>query len=232
MIELHEASVKYGKRQAISNITMTVERGKFIGLIGSNGSGKTTLLKMMGGLLTPDSGRAELSGEPMTRSAVKRVAYMADTEDFFTYLNTKQLFDYYESQFPDFDRVKAINVADFLRVPMDEKLKHLSKGSKGRAKIAATFGREADFYLLDEPFSGLDPMVRREIAQGLIQYADPDRQTVVMSTHEIQEAEPLFDQLFVLCDGELIAENTVDGIRDEYNMDTTSWLVSLFNKRA
>jgi len=232
MIELHEVSVNYGKRQALQNVSMTVERGKFIGLIGSNGSGKTTLLKILAGLLTPDSGKAELSGEVMTRSAVKRIAYMADAEDFFSYLTAKQLFDYYESQFPDFNRKKATDVAAFLQVPMEEKLKRLSKGSKGRVKIAATFGREADFYLLDEPFSGLDPMVRREIAQGLIRYADPDRQTVVMSTHEIQEAEPLFDQLFVLHDGELIAENTVDGIRDEYNMDTTSWLVSLFERQV
>lgn len=232
VIELRDISVGYGKRQVLSDVSLSLERGKLIGLIGPNGSGKTTLLKLIAGLLKTDSGHAELSGEALTRRAASRIAYMADTDEFFPYYNAKQIFEYYESQFSDFVMEKALEMAAFLEVPLEEKLKSLSKGNKGRVKIAATFGREAEYFLLDEPFSGLDPMVRRQIAKGLIRFTDPERQTIVMSTHEIQEAEPLFDELVVLSHGKIIATETVDGIRDQYNMDATSWLISLFDEKT
>ena len=104
----------------------------------------------------------------------------------------------------------------------------MSKGNRGRVKIAVTLGREADYYLLDEPFSGLDPMVRDDIAKGLIRFTDPERQTIIMSTHELKEVEPLLDEIVVLRGGRIIAHEAVDVIRDTYGKDATSWMVSLF----
>jgi len=230
MIELQDVTLRVGKRCILDEVSVSISRGSIVGLIGENGSGKTTLLKIIAGLLSPTSGTAMISGKTITRQSASRIAYMADTEDFYRFLTVRELFRFYESQFPDFDMKKAFDIAAFLHVPLEDKLKDLSKGSLGRAKIAVTFGRDADFYLLDEPFSGLDPMVRKDIVKGLIRFTDPDRQTILMSTHEIQEAEPLFDKLLVLKKGSIIAEETVDGIRDQHGMDTTSWLISLFGE--
>ncbi|MBE1553255.1 ABC transporter ATP-binding protein [Sporosarcina limicola] len=230
MIELNNVSKKYGGQQALEGLTLMLPLGKIIGLVGENGSGKTTLLKLVAGLLTPDSGSATFSGSRITRRVAASVAYMPDADLFYPYFTVGQLFDFYESQFVDFDLIKAKEIAQFVNISLDSKIKNLSKGNRGRVKIAVTLGREADYYLLDEPFSGLDPMVRDDIAKGLIRYTDTERQTVFMSTHELKEVEPLLDEIVVLRGGRVIAHEAVDEIRDTYGKDATSWMVSLFRE--
>ncbi|WP_429919661.1 ABC transporter ATP-binding protein [Lederbergia citrisecunda] len=228
MIELKQVGKKYGSKRALNDVTLLIPRGKVIGLVGENGSGKSTLLKLMAGLLTPNTGSATFDGQLITRRIAARVAYMSDTDDFYTYFTVQQLVDFYVSQFEDFEVVKAKEILQFLNVSLHSKIKSLSKGNRGRVKIAVTLAREADIYLLDEPFSGLDPMVRDDIAKGLIRYTDSERQTVIMSTHEIREVEPLLDDIIVMRGGVVIAHESVDEIRDFYGMDATSWMVSLF----
>lgn len=232
MIELKTVTKKYNSRHALNGVTLTVPQGKVIGLVGENGSGKTTLLKLMAGLLTPSSGEAQFNGQPITRKVASHIAYMPDADLFYPYFKVGQLFDFYESQFEDFDLIKAKEIAQFLNVSLDSKIKDLSKGNRGRVKIAATLGREAMYYLLDEPFSGLDPMVRDDIAKGLIRYTDSERQTIFMSTHELKEVEPLLDEIVVLKDGRILAHEAVDEIRDIHGKDATSWMVSLCKEEA
>jgi len=228
MFELKNIIKKYGSKRALQDVTVSIPRGKVIGLVGENGSGKSTLLKLMAGLLTPNSGTATFDGQPITRRIASHIAYMSDTDEFYTYFNVQQLINFYESQFEDFDVAKAKEILQFLNVSLTSKIKSLSKGNRGRVKIAVTLAREADVYLLDEPFSGLDPMVRDDIAKGLIRFTDPERQTVIMSTHEIREVEPLLDEIIVMRGGRMIAQEAVDEIRDFYGVDATSWMVSLF----
>ena len=200
-----------------------------IGIVGENGSGKTTLLKVIAGLSSPKSGTVTFRQENLTRRMARDIAYMSDADNLFPYFTVQQLFDYYASQFDDFQMVKAKEIAQFLNVPLSAKMNRLSKGNRGRAKIAATLGRNAKYYVLDEPFSGLDPMVRDDIAKGLIQFTDIESQTIILSTHEIKEMEPLLDEIVVLREGQIIAQKAIDEIRDQYGMDATSWMVSLFN---
>ena len=162
-------------RKALEGLTLSLPQGKIIGLVGENGSGKTTLLKLIAGLVTPDSGSATFNGSHITRKVATNIAYMPDADLFYPYFTVGQLIDFYESQFTDFNPAKAKEIAQFLNLSLDSKIKNLSKGNRGRVKIAVTLGREADYYLLDEPFSGLDPMVRDDIAKGLIRFTDPER---------------------------------------------------------
>ncbi|MCG7343443.1 ABC transporter ATP-binding protein [Sporosarcina sp. ACRSL] len=228
MIELKQIVKKYGSKRALQDVTLTIPRGKVIGLVGENGSGKSTMLKLMAGLSLPNSGSATFDGQPITRRIASRIAYMSDTDAFYLYFTVQQLIDFYASQFEDFDVVKAKEILQFLNVSLDSKMKNLSKGNRGRVKIAVTLAREADVYLLDEPFSGLDPMVRDDIGKGLIRFTDTERQTIIMSTHEIREVEPLLDEIIVMRGGRVIAQEAVDEIRDFYGVDATSWMVSLF----
>lgn len=232
MIELKAVTKKYNSQRALDGVTLTIPQGKVIGLVGENGSGKTTLLKLMSGLLTPSTGEAKFNGLPITRKVAGNIAYMPDADLFYPYFKVDQLFDFYDSQFDDFDLIKAKEIAQFLNISRDSKIKSLSKGNRGRVKIAATLGREAMYYLLDEPFSGLDPMVRDDIAKGLIRYTDSERQTIVMSTHELKEVEPLLDEIVVLRGGRILAQEAVDEIRDKYGKDATSWMVSLFREET
>lgn len=228
MIDLSRVSKKHGSRRALTNITLAFPVGKVIGLVGENGSGKTTMLKLIAGLLTPNTGKITFQGRPVTRRIASDIAYMPDADLFYPYFTVQQLFDFYASQFEDFDMMKAKEIAQFLNISLEDKMKHLSKGNRGRVKIAVTLGREAKYFLLDEPFSGLDPMVRADIVRGLIQFTDVEKQTVILSTHEIKEIEPLLDDIVVLKEGEVIAYKRVDEIRDLYGMDARSWMLTLF----
>ncbi len=232
MIKLNGVTKKYKGRNALERLSLVLPTGKVIGLVGENGSGKTTLLKLIAGLVTPDSGTATVSGNRITRKVASTIAYMPDADLFYPYFTGVQLFDFYESQFVDFNRKKADEIAAFLKIDLHLKIKTLSKGNRGRVKLAVTLGREADVYLLDEPFSGLDPMVRDDIAKGLIRFTDTTRQTIFLSTHEVKEVEPLLDEIVVLREGQIIAHETVDEIRDMHGKDATSWMVSLFRDRC
>ncbi|WP_199170397.1 ABC transporter ATP-binding protein [Sporosarcina sp. P26b] len=230
MIELQIVSKRYGAKRALDGVSLTLPKGRIIGLVGENGSGKTTLLKIVAGLLTPTTGLAVFDNNKITRRVASSVAYMPDGDLFFPEFNVKQLFDFYNSQFRDFNRKKAEEIAEFLSIPLDAKISTLSKGNRGRVKIAATLGRNASYYLLDEPFSGLDPMVREDIARGLIRFTDTEWQTVLLSTHEIKEVEPLLDEMIVMKEGQLLAHKEIDEIREIYGMDATTWLISLFRQ--
>lgn len=223
MIKLEQVAKSYGTKKALTNVNLTLEKGKIIGLVGENGSGKTTLLKIIAGLVTPSSGIAEVDGIKVTRKIASKIAYMPDTDLFYPYFTVDELFRFYESQYEDFNYDKANIVAQFLNVDRNAQLKKLSKGNRGRAKMAATFGREADYYLLDEPFSGFDPMVRSDIIKGMIQFTD-ETQTVFLSTHEIREAEPLMDEIVLLSGGKILAHEELEAIRDREGMDAVTWM--------
>lgn len=230
MIQLREVTKKYGKKEAVKNISFTIPKGKIIGVVGENGSGKSTLLKLISGVLLPQHGSISIDGENVSYKTAKSVAYLPDADEIYPYFTVKQLFQYYDSQFADFNYSKACIVANFLEVDLDSLLKKLSKGSRGRAKIAATLGREVDYYLLDEPFSGLDPMVRQSIIKGFIQFVDIETQTIILSTHELKDAEPILDEIVVLRNGSLIGQESVEAIRELQRIDITTWMTRLFRE--
>lgn len=230
MIELRHVSKKFSKNVALSEISLSISRGKVIGLAGENGSGKSTLLKLMAGLLKPSSGTVHFNGVHLSRKSSASISYLPDVDLFYPNFTVDQLFHFYQTQFEDFSYSKACSVAEFLDVHIKDKLKDLSKGNRGRAKMAATLGREASYYLMDEPFAGFDPMVRQDIIKGLIQFTDPATQTIFLSTHEIREVEPLLDEIIILKQGQIIAHEKIEDIRDKFGKDTSTWMMSLYRK--
>ncbi|SER79497.1 ATP-binding cassette domain-containing protein [Psychrobacillus sp. OK032] len=230
MIVLENVGKNYGKHQALTELNLTIPIGKIIGLVGENGSGKSTLLKIIAGLTTPTSGTIQVNGFQSTRRIASEIAYMPDADVFYPFFSVERLFRFYETQFEDFHYSKACIVAQYLNVPLEAKLKNLSKGNRGRAKMAATLGREASYYLLDEPFSGFDPLVREDIIRGMIQFTDPETQTVLMSTHEIKEAEPLLDAIILLNHGKILAYEEVETIRDQSGVDAITWMTKLIKE--
>lgn len=230
MIKLQKVSKTFGNHKVLTEITLSIPRGKIVGLAGENGSGKSTLLKLMAGLQEPASGSIELDGVSVSRKSAENISYLPDADLFYPNFTVDQLFRFYQSQFEDFSYSKACMVAEFLKIDLTNKLRDLSKGNRGRAKMAVTLGRETPYYLMDEPFSGFDPKVRHDIIKGLIQFTDPETQTIILSTHEIREVEPLLDEIVVLREGRMIAHEEVENIRDQFGKDTTTWMMSLFRE--
>ncbi|MGE7945430.1 ATP-binding cassette domain-containing protein [Lysinibacillus sp. NPDC093688] len=230
MLQLSNVSFRYMKKPILQDVTFSIPVGQIIGLVGENGSGKSTLLKVLAGILRPSSGEVLLNGTPVTRRSADKIAYLPDIDLFFDFYTGEQLFQHYASQFEDFSYDKACIVAEFLQVDKNVKLRQLSKGNRGRMKMAATLGREVPFYLMDEPFSGLDPIVREQLIKGLIQFTDIEHQTILLSTHELYEVEPILDQIILLQNGSIVAHEEVETIRDVSNKDAVQWMKAFYKK--
>ncbi|MFB7159133.1 ATP-binding cassette domain-containing protein [Lysinibacillus sp. NPDC056232] len=230
MLQLSYVSFRYMKKPILQDVSFSIPVGQIIGLVGENGSGKSTLLKVLAGLLRPSSGEVLLNGTPVTRRSADEIAYLPDIDLFFDFYTGEQLFQHYASQFEDFSYDKACIVAEFLQVDKNVKLRQLSKGNRGRMKMAATLGREVPFYLMDEPFSGLDPIVREQLIKGLIQFTDIEHQTILLSTHELYEVEPILDQIILLQNGSIMAHEEVETIRDVSNKDAVQWMKAFYKK--
>lgn len=222
-VKLQQVIKRYGKEFSLNDVTLTLESGKIYGLVGPNGSGKSTTLKLIAGLVYPNEGTVEVEGERVTRKISDKVAYLTELDMFYDSFTVQKMIDFYASQFVDFDIEKGKLLLNEMKLDPGKKIKQLSKGNRGRLKLVLTLARKAPVILLDEPFSGLDPMVRDSIVRSLISYLDFDKQTVLITTHEINEIEPLMDEVIVIHNGEIIAERNVESLREEEGLSVLQW---------
>ncbi|MGQ9006298.1 ABC transporter ATP-binding protein [Bacillus sp. 204(2023)] len=225
-IKLEHVSKKYGRHTAVNDVSITLSSGRIYGLIGPNGSGKSTTLKMMAGLLFPTSGFVKVDEEQVTREMVRQTAYLTELDMFYPHFTVKDMVNFYQSQFPDFQTEQAYKLLNEMQLNPEKKIKKLSKGNRGRLKIVLALARRADVILLDEPFSGLDPMVRDSIVNSLVSYIDFEQQIVVIATHEIDEIETLLDEVIILANGEKVAHREVEDIREQEGMSVLQWFKS------
>ncbi|MCO7175070.1 ABC transporter ATP-binding protein [Sporolactobacillus kofuensis] len=230
MIQLEEVTKRYLTKKALQDVSLQIEPGHIIGLIGSNGSGKSTTLKLISGLLRPTKGTVLVDGEIASRRISKKVAYLSELDSYYSFFTVKQTVDFYEQTFADFNRKKAEEMLDFMKLDRTQKVKHLSKGNRGRLKIVVTLSREVPFILMDEPLSGLDPMVRSSIIKGLISFIDLEKQTVILTTHELQEIEPLLDTVILIKNGVILDQRSVEDIRTNENLSLVDWMVEKYGE--
>jgi len=230
-IQLKDISKRYGKDFSLKKVSLTLETGKIYGLLGPNGSGKSTILKMMAGLVYPDLGQVEVNGEPVTRKISQHVSYLTELDMFYPSFTVGNMVDFYASQFVDFDKGKAKLLLQDMKLDAAKKIKQLSKGNRGRLKLVLALARKAPVLLLDEPFSGLDPMVRDSIVKSLLSYINFEEQTVMIATHEIDEIEPLLDEAIVILQGEIIEQKNVEDLREEEGLSVLEWFKSAMAKR-
>lgn len=229
---LQNVSYKYKFKQIISDLSFTIPQGQIIGIIGENGCGKSTLLRLMAGVLTPTEGKITFEGHTVNRRMANVISYQSDIDLFYENYKGKDLFPFLNEQFDDFSLDKAYEIASFLNASLDEKLKNLSKGNRAKVKITTALARNAKLYIFDEPLSGLDPIARQELMKALIHFVDLEQSSVVLSTHEVNEIEPMLDQVILLKDGKLHAMEHLENIRDERGEDAVQWMKSLYEMKV
>ncbi|MEI1420644.1 ABC transporter ATP-binding protein [Bacillus cabrialesii] len=225
-ITLEHVSKKYGRHTAVNDVSITLSSGRIYGLIGPNGSGKSTTLKMMAGLLFPTSGFVRVNEKPVARDMVRHAAYLTELDMFYPHFTVMDMVNFYQTQFPDFQTEQAYKLLNEMQLDPNKKIKKLSKGNRGRLKIVLALARRASVILLDEPFSGLDPMVRDSIVNSLVSYIDFEQQIVVIATHEIDEIETLLDEVIILANGEKVEQRVVEEIREREGMSVLQWFKS------
>lgn len=232
MIEVQGVCKSYRRKKAADHIDFTLTDGSgIIGIVGANGSGKSTLLKMLAGLVRPDKGSIRVNGAGVSRRSASNIAYLSEAESYYSFYTVKEMVDFYASQFSDFNKEKAADMMAFMNIDESSRIKSLSKGSRGRVKIMLALSRDASVILMDEPLSGLDPMVKESIVKGLISYIDVERQTVLLTTHELGEIEPLLDQVMLMKDGQMLAWEYTEDIRLKHGLSTVEWMKSYYESR-
>ncbi len=228
MNELVGLTKSYDKKNvAVNNITLTLPKGKIIGLLGPNGSGKTTLIKMLNGLLTPTQGSIKINGQYVGVDTKAQVAYLPDR----TYLSGGQkiseILDFFSDFYADFSKEKAIEMLQSLNIDPSVKLKTLSKGNKEKVQLILVMSRQASLYILDEPIAGVDPAARDYILRTIINNYNPDA-TVIISTHLIGDIEQVLDEVIFMRYGHLVLYTSVDNIREQHGKSVDAYFREVF----
>lgn len=151
VLEIKGISKSYGKKEALNNINLSIERGKIIGLLGPNGSGKTTLIKLINGLLTPNEGEITVDGNRIGNESRLAVSYLPDKTYLPDWMKVSDIFKMFTDFYGNFEIEKARDMLGRLNISEGERLKALSKGNKEKVQLILVMSRNAKLYLLDEP---------------------------------------------------------------------------------
>ncbi|MGL6175357.1 MAG: ABC transporter ATP-binding protein [Cellulosilyticaceae bacterium] len=214
ILELTNVSKTYGNKEALKNVSLKIEPGKVIGLLGPNGSGKSTMIKLINGLLQPTSGEIAVAGQTIGIETKKIISYLPERTYLNDWMKVKDLLGFFEDFYQDFDRAKASEMLQVLKIDEESKLKTLSKGTKEKVQLILVMSRKAKLYILDEPIGGVDPAARDYILNTIIKNYS-EESSVLIATHLIQEVENICDDIIFLGYGEVMLQGNVDDIRAE-----------------
>lgn len=214
IFECRGLSKRFGNKEALSGINLTLERGKIVGLLGPNGSGKTTLIKTANGLLSPNAGTIKIAGQDVGVDSKKIVSYLPEKTYLADWMKVKNIIKYFEDFYDDFSKDKAYELLKKLNINAEDKLKTLSKGTKEKVQLILVMSRDAQLYLLDEPIGGVDPAARDYILNTIITNYNPEA-TVLISTHLIADIEQILDEVVFIKEGQIVMQKSVDDIRFE-----------------
>ena len=227
ILECRDLSKRFGKVQALDSVNLKIEAGRVIGLLGPNGSGKTTLIKLANGLLTPSAGEILIEGKAPGRETKAIVSYLSDKEYLPDWMSAKQLMDFFEDFYADFDRERAKEMLARLSIDETMRIKQMSKGTREKVQRILVMSRQAKLYLLDEPIGGVDPATRDYILDTIIRNYNPSA-AVVISTHLIADVEQVLDDVIFIQNGRVLLQSSVDEIREEKGKSVDQYFREVF----
>ena len=222
VIEINHLVRKYGRTDAVRDMSLRVGAGKCYGFFGRNGAGKTTTIKCLLNLLQPTAGSVRVFGMDPRKDEVavkSRLAYVPDYVAFYPWMTVRDTLDYLASFRQRWNRVTEKELLGQFRLEAGKKVNALSKGQKTQLALIGAVCAEPELLILDEPTSGLDPIVRREFVQtviGAYQEAEPGKRTVFVSTHLITEFEGLIDEFTIIDDGKEMLTLEADEARSRF----------------
>jgi ABC-2 type transport system ATP-binding protein len=206
VIETQILSRRFGKTDAVDQLTLAVPEGSIYAFLGPNGAGKTTTIKMLLNILEPTSGSAEILGVDSRRIGPRelcQIGYVSENQKLPEWMTVGELIDYCRPMYPDWDAAFCGKLRAQFDLPLDRKLKDLSRGMKVKAALLVSLAYRPRLLILDEPFTGLDPLVRDEFIRGVLELSDEGNWSVFISSHDIDEVERLADWVGVINSGSL-----------------------------
>jgi ABC-2 type transport system ATP-binding protein len=180
----------FGRTIALDRVDLTVPEGAIYALVGANGAGKTTMIKLLMNILRPTAGTArvlEIDSSHLAGKHFTRIGYVSENQEMLDWMTAGAMLDYFCPFYPTWDRDLELTLIRQFDLPLDRKLKHLSRGMRMKAAFTSALAYRPTLIVLDEPFSGLDPLVRDELIEGLLERA-PET-TIFLSSHDLAEIE-------------------------------------------
>ena len=214
LLKITNVTKKYHHFKALNNVSMTLESGKIIGLLGPNGSGKTTLIKIINGLLKDYEGEVLVDGKNVGIDSRKIVSYLPDENYFQDWMYIKDVLSIFSDLYEDFDKENCLTLMNRFKLDKGMKIKEMSKGMKEKFQLSLVMSRKAKLYILDEPIAGVDPAAREVILDVILNNYEEDA-LVLISTHLISDLETIFDDVVFLKDGEIVLHQSTEDLRLE-----------------
>jgi ABC-type multidrug transport system ATPase subunit len=213
MISADSVWKKFGRHEALRGLSFSVPEGSAYALIGANGAGKTTTIRILLNILEPERGHATVMGVDSRRISpheLSQIGYVSENQDMPERLTVGEYLDYLRPFYLSWDKALEATLLARLRLPMERRIGHLSHGMRMKMALACSLPYRPKLLILDEPFSGLDPLVRDEFMEGLLQQAG--EMTILISSHELSEIEGVASHVAFLDEGKLMFQETMSDL--------------------
>lgn len=222
VITIADLTRRFGQKTALDSVNLSVPRGVVYGLVGANGAGKTTLIKHVLGLLRAESGSVRVFGRDPVADPVgvlSRIGYLSEENDLPGWMRIEELIRYSRAFYPGWDDAYAEELRSAFALDPTAKIKTLSKGQKARVGLLTALAYRPELLVLDEPSSGLDPIVRRDIVGAVIRTIADEGRTVVFSSHLLDEVEQVADHVAMIANGAIVLSAPLSDIKESHRVD-------------
>lgn len=216
IIEFDHLQKRFGRTEAVNGLTFTVPEGRIVAFLGPNGAGKTTTIKTMLNLFQPDGGSARVLGvdsRHLKPEQFRSIGYVSENQQLPEWMTVERFLAYCKPMYPTWDDDFCKRLMTQFELPPQTKLRALSRGMKMKAALLSSLVYRPKLVVLDEPFTGLDPLVRDEFIRGMLELTEEEGWTVFISSHDIDEVERLCDTIAVIDQGTLRLNESVDELQ-------------------
>lgn len=223
-VVIEEVSKRFGDKQAVAGVSFRVHPGEIFGLLGPNGAGKTTTIRMMLDILRPDSGRVAVFGGPMTEEKKNHIGYLPEERGLYADVKLWDVMLYLASLKGMSRSAAATSAEEYLKrldlwAHKDKKLNALSRGMHQKAQFIVTVMHDPDLVIVDEPFSGLDP-VNTELIRDILLKLREQGKAIIMSSHQMHQVEAMCDKMVLIHEGQVVLSGAVDAVRRQFAGNT------------
>lgn len=212
LLEVQDLNYKKNLQTILQDVNLTVNSGKIVALLGENGAGKTTLIRIISGIAKNYKGTVAVNGMQKEVERKSQVSVTDALKGFSDSTKIDEIESFYEKIYSDFDNDQFKELREFMKLNGEMKLRQLSKGMREKLEIALTLSRKVPLYLLDEPFSGIDPMARKRIINSILLWKDPEA-TMIISDHFVNEISTILDEVIIIKDKTIASYIAADDIR-------------------
>jgi len=217
IIETHHVAKRFGRFEAIEDLSLGVPEGSVYALIGPNGAGKTTTIRVLMNILQPDQGEVSVLGTRSLHLAPRdfeRIGYVSESQKLPGGLSLAHYFEYLRSLYPTWDRALEKQLCEQFELPSSRKIRHLSHGMRMKTLLVGALAYRPKLLVLDEPLSGLDTLVRDEVVNGLLQQAADT--TIFISSHELSEIESFTTHVGFMQNGRLLLQEAIETLQARF----------------